>query len=64
MLACLLGWGLFALVVCVPTTLDGRTYYNVPGIVIALFGLVWIGGLTVLACIPLFRRGASPPREP
>ena len=64
MLACLLGWSLIAVVVCVPTTLDGRTYYYVPGLIIALLGLVWIGGLTLLACIPLFRRGLSPPRQP
>jgi hypothetical protein len=62
LLACLLGWGLFAVVVCVPATLDGRTYHYVPGMIIALFGLVWIGGLTVLACIPLFQRDASLPR--
>lgn len=44
MLACVLVWGLVAVVVCAGTTLDGRTSYNPAGMVIALFGFVWMGG--------------------
>ena len=55
MLTCLLGWGLFAPVVFLPTTPDGRTYVNDPGMVFVILGLVWIRGLTVLARIPLLK---------
>jgi len=64
MLACVLVWGLVAVVVCAGTTLDGRTSYNPAGMVIALFGFVWMGALTVLAFMSLLDGRPSRPPTP
>ena len=64
MLACVLVWGLVAVVVCAGTTLDGRTSYSPAGMAIALFGFVWIGALTLLASMSLLYGRPSRPSTP